>query len=262
MAGPAALRTAGPRFDEGPQPPQPVSRQDRRQRWLRRRIVTEHVRGGGGDRPRRSVRQRHDQPELAFDPAEATGVERPVEERVRWPDHPNRARENPAQIPQCVPCLEYLWKAAWSFHAEGDPAAEEWVQEKALQVLRGKATIVAAAIRRKATAFGLDAPARKNADTCADYLLAKAPYLDYPNALAKGWPIATGVIEGACRHLVKDRMDITGARWGTEGAEAILKLRAVRSNGDFEDDWSYHLDREHQRLHRSRYAGEVLPSVA
>ena len=161
-----------------------------------------------------------------------------------------------------VHVLEYLWKAAWSFHAEGDAAAEEWVQDKALEVLRGKATIVAAAIRRKATALGHDASARKNADTCADYLLAKAPYLDYPNALTNGWPIATGVIEGACRHLVKDRMDITGARWSAKGAEAILKLRAVRSNGDFDDYWRYHLDRERQRVHRSRYAGEVLPTAA
>jgi hypothetical protein len=136
------------------------------------------------------------------------------------------------------------------------------VHEKALEVLRGKATIVAAAIRRKATALRLDASARKNADTCADYLLAKAPYLDYPSALANGWPVATGVIEGACRHLVKDRMDITGARWSAQGAEAILKLRAVRPNGDFDDYWRYHLDRERQRVHRSRYAGEVLPTAA
>ncbi len=57
-------------------------------------------------------------------------------------------------------------------------------------------------------------------------------------------------------------MDITGARWGAEGAEAVLKLRAVRSNGEFEDYWRYHLDREHQRVHRSRYAGKVLPSAA
>ena len=71
------------------------------------------------------------------------------------------------------------------------------------------------------------------ADRCAAYLLNKAPYLRYHTALAKGWPIATGVIEGACRHLVKDRMDLTGARWGLEGAEAVLKLRALRSNGDF-----------------------------
>jgi hypothetical protein len=60
-------------------------------------------------------------------------------------------------------------------------------------------------------------------------------YLRYDQALAAGWPIATGVIEGACRHLIGDRPDITGARWGLEGAEAILTLRAVISNGDFDD---------------------------
>ncbi len=62
-------------------------------------------------------------------------------------------------------------------------------------------------------------------------------------------PIATGVIEGACRHLVKDRMDITGARWGLNGAEAILKLRAITRNGDFDSYWKYHLTQEHQRNH-------------
>ena len=94
---------------------------------------------------------------------------------------------------------------------------------------------MAGAIRRQATITGLSTNRRTGADTCATYLTNKAPYLDYPTALAKGWPIATGVIEGACRHLVKDRMDLTGARWGLDGAEAILKLRALRSNGDFDD---------------------------
>jgi len=72
-------------------------------------------------------------------------------------------------------------------------------------------------------------------------------------ALAKGWPVATGIIEGACRHIVKDRMDITGARWGLAGAEAILKLRALTANGDFDSYWHYHLRREHERIHHARY---------
>jgi hypothetical protein len=152
-----------------------------------------------------------------------------------------------------VHVLEYLWAAAWSFFTEGDPAAEVWVQQKAIDVLSGKATIVAAAIRRKATTRGLNATARKNADACADYLLAKAPYLDYPTALNNGWPIATGVIEGACRHIVKDRMDITGARWGLEGAEAVLKLRLLRSNGDWDHYWNFHLAQERKRVHDARY---------
>jgi len=70
------------------------------------------------------------------------------------------------------------------------------------------------------------------------------------------------VIEGAVRHLVKDRLDLTGSRWGLEGAEAILKLRTLRSNGDFEDYWKFHLDREHQRVHDVRYANELIPKAA
>lgn len=161
-----------------------------------------------------------------------------------------------------VHVLEYLWSSAWSFFAEGDPAAEDWVQNKALAVLDGRASIVAAAIRRKATALGLDDAARKNADTCADYLLAKAPYLNYRTALSSGWPIGTGVIEGAVRYVVKDRMDITGARWGLDGAEAVLRLRALRANGCWRDYWSFHLACERQRNHDSRYLDDQLPKAA
>jgi hypothetical protein len=71
-----------------------------------------------------------------------------------------------------------------------------------------------------------------------------------------------GVYQGACRHLVKDRMDITGARWRLDGAEAILKLRAIRTNGDFDEYWTYHLERERQRIHETRYANGVIPHEA
>jgi hypothetical protein len=100
---------------------------------------------------------------------------------------------------------------------------------------------------------GFSPEERKGADTAAGYLTAKRPYLDYATALQRGWPVATGVIEGACRHIVKDRMDITGARWGLEGAEAILKLRTLISNGDFDTYWVFHLQQEQQRVHRDRY---------
>ena len=119
---------------------------------------------------------------------------------------------------QYVPVSEYIWKAAWSFFDEGDPAAEAWVKEKATEVLGSKASVVAGAIRRKATCLGLSPSRRANADACAEYLIAKSKYLDYAGALRKGWPIATGIIEGAARYLVADRLDVTGARWGLEGA--------------------------------------------
>jgi len=161
-----------------------------------------------------------------------------------------------------VHVLEYVWKAAWSFFCEGDPAAEVWVHDTLLAILQGDARQVAASIRRKATTRRMSLAERKGADTCATYLTNKAAYLDYPTALAAGWQIATGVIEGACRFLVADRMDITGARWSVDGAEAVLKLRALRSNGDFDAYFSFHLAQERRRVHESRYANGVIPRAA
>ena len=127
------------------------------------------------------------------------------------------------------------------------------VAGQARKILHGRARQVAAGIRRRATTYGYSGPERAGADECARYLQNKQDYLDYATALAKGWPIATGIIEGACRYLVKDRMDITGARWGLEGAEAILKLRALIANGDFDAYWRFHLRREHERIHHAKY---------
>jgi hypothetical protein len=145
--------------------------------------------------------------------------------------------------------LEYLWAAAWSFHAAGDRAAEDWVAVKALAVLAGDSTRAAAEITAEADAAELKGNRRTGADACVRYLGNKHECLRYDQALAAGWPIATGVIEGACRHLIADRLDIGGARWGLDGAEAVLTLRAVISNGDFEEHWRFHLEREHQRLY-------------
>src|SRR5215469_5478695 len=156
-----------------------------------------------------------------------------------------------------VHVIEYVWKAAWCFFPPADRAAEAWVGEQVRRILAGKAVKVAAAIRRKATLAGLAPNERAGADRCADYLHAKAPYLAYGKALAAGWPIATGVVEGACRYLVKDRMDITGARWSLTGAEAVLKLRAVHASGDFDDYWQYHAQREYLRVHARRYHDQL-----
>jgi hypothetical protein len=71
--------------------------------------------------------------------------------------------------------------------------------------------------------------------------------------LAKGYPIATGVIEGNCRHLICDRMDITGARWRLDRAEAVLQIRALSASGDFEDYWVFHKLQELRRNHISKF---------
>jgi hypothetical protein len=152
-----------------------------------------------------------------------------------------------------VHVLEYLWKAAWTFYYPGDPDAEPWVADHARTVLAGRAIDAAATINHQAEAAGYAGNERKGADAAITYLTRKAPYLDYATALTNGWQIATGIIEGACRHLVKDRMDITGARWTTPGAEAILRLRAIITNGDFDQYWPWHQQQEQRRNHLNRY---------
>ena len=102
--------------------------------------------------------------------------------------------------------LEYIWKAAWSLHSPGDPAAEDWVAVKALAVLAGDSTRAAAEITTETETAGLTAAQRTGADACVRYLTGKNEFRCYDQALAAGWPIAAGVIEGACRHLIGDRL--------------------------------------------------------
>lgn len=148
---------------------------------------------------------------------------------------------------------EYAWKAAWSLHTPGDPAAERWVAVQLLAILSGRMQETLAELRNQARTDGLNPEQRKGLENCAKYLNAKRGYLGYADALAAGWPIATGIVEGACRYLIADRLNITGARWGLDGAEAVLKLRAVISNGHFGRYWTYHLQQEHHRVHQARY---------
>jgi hypothetical protein len=151
--------------------------------------------------------------------------------------------------------LEYLWKAAWCFHPPRDPAMEDWVTAQGLDILHGRTGDVIARIGQLAE----EHPPRPGGEHAKiirktlSYLQNKQAFMDYPRALANGWPIATGVIEGACRHLVQDRMGITGARWGLQGAQAILWLRAIAASGDTGAYWTWHIAQEHQRNHLSRY---------
>ena len=151
--------------------------------------------------------------------------------------------------------LEYLWKAAWCFHPPRDPAMEDWVTAQGLDILHGRTGEVIARIARLAAEHP-PKPGSEHAKIIRktlSYLRNKQPFMDYPRALAEGWPIATGIIEGACRHLVQDRMGITGARWGLEGAQAMLWVRAINASGDTAAYWDWHITQEHQRNHLSRY---------
>jgi hypothetical protein len=172
-----------------------------------------------------------------------------------------KARTHVTVILDVIHVLEYLWDAANALLGEGEPETEAWVTERLLRLLRGQAVGIAAGMRRSATKRGLPPARRRAIDRSADYLLKYAEYLRYDEYLAAGFPISTGVIEGTCRYLVKDRMDITGARWGLDGAEAVLRLRALKASGDFDAYWAFHEQQELRRNHLAHYAHETLPKL-
>ncbi len=145
--------------------------------------------------------------------------------------------------------IHYLWLAGNALCDKDANRNEAFVRQYLARLLTGPAHQVAASIRRQATLAKLTRKARKPVDKCCDYLLKYQKYLRYSQYMAEGLPIATGVIEGTCRYLVEDRMGITGARWGLEGAEAILRLRAIRCSGDWDEYWRFHERQELLRNH-------------
>ncbi len=155
--------------------------------------------------------------------------------------------------------LEYLWSASYAFHEPGTDEAQQWVQQRGFRILQGKSSDVAAGMRRSATLRSVGGAKREAVDKCAGYLLSNREYLQYDLYLDVGFPIGTGVIEGACRHLVKDRMDLTGARWRLAGAEAVLRLRALRASGDFQDYLRFHREQERLRNYTSRFTTRPVP---
>src|SRR5207302_7760539 len=156
---------------------------------------------------------------------------------------------------------QYVWEAAKALIPEDQTEQDQWVRAHLLEILRGRASLVAAGIRRSATLRAMAAAERQAGANCADYLINYAPYLQYDKVLAEGLPIATGVIEGTCRHLVEDRMNLTGARWSLTGAEAVLRLRALRSSDDFDAYWQFHEQQEYKRNHAAHYANYHVPKV-
>ncbi len=143
--------------------------------------------------------------------------------------------------------IHYLWMAASALCEKQQAQAQILVIQLVTKLLTARVHNVVAALRQTATRRGLSQKEREPVEKCAEYLNKNAWYLRYPEFLSNGFPIATGVIEGACRHLVQDRLGITGARWGLAGAEAILKLRALHSSGDWDEYWRFHEQKEAER---------------
>lgn len=139
---------------------------------------------------------------------------------------------------------EYLWAVANSLLGETSPQRLEWVSSRTLQMLSGQTAQVIAELRLIAKNKRTKVSQRKQLIKTANYFERNLPYMDYPTYLSNGYPIASGVSEGACRHFVKDRFELSGMRWLQTGAENLLRLRAVAENDDWE---AYHAYRQAQR---------------
>lgn len=139
---------------------------------------------------------------------------------------------------------EYLWKVANVLLGETNPSRIEWMAEKTLLMLSGKTDQLIADFLCQAQLEQTSVVQCTQLKLTAHYFERNFPYMDYPTCLPKGWPIASGVIEGACRHFVKDRCERSGMRWTQAGAESLLRLRAIAENGDWD---AYHTYRKGQR---------------
>ena len=172
----------------------------------------------------------------------------------------DHARQRGLKVPVLIDYIHvsgYLGKAAAALHPDDPVTAGQWADGQLLRVLHGRARAVAATLasvaaktRANPRKRGLDLTAMDKAVT---YLTNNCQHMRYDKALEKGWPIATGMIEGACRFVIEDRFGITGARWSPDGAETILKLRAVVVNGDLHDYMTYYKQRYRDEHHLSRY---------
>lgn len=147
--------------------------------------------------------------------------------------------------------LTYLWSAAYAFHAEGSAEASRWVMKKLEQLLQGKVGYVIGSLRQSKAKRKLSAAKQRALESAIRYMARNRAYMQYDVFLEQGYPIGTGVVEGACRNLVRDRMELVGMHWTQEGAEAILALRAIKLNGDWEPFWKHRVAQERQRRYGS-----------
>jgi hypothetical protein len=208
----------------------------------------------------------------AFDEADRRDPER-VRQRVFLVDGnkrqitaiEDRARARKLKVPVLIDYIHvsgYIGGAAAALHP-GDPVtAGQWADGQLLRVLHGRAKAVAAALASVAAKSRANPRTRQldltDMDKAVTYLTNNHAHMKYDKALAEGWPIATGMIEGARRLVIEDRFGIIGARWSPDGAEIILKIRAVVVNGDLDDYMNYYKNRYRTEHHPARYDEDTI----
>ena len=161
---------------------------------------------------------------------------------------------NTVDILDLMHAIPRLWEAAHVFHSEGSEEASLFVRERLLRVLNGEVTSVVHGLKYQGTARGLKGANRQRLRKACAFLKANKHRMRYNEYLKAGYPIATGVIEGACRHVIKDRMERAGMRWKVPGAQAMLHLRAISASGDWESYQRFRINSENQRLYPNKRA--------
>ena len=144
---------------------------------------------------------------------------------------------------------EHVWKAGTALYGETAASRATWVEAQMLDILSSHTDRVIQRLEKAASGLPKSSSVGKVLGQVANYLRRNRPYMDYANYLRQGWPIGTGVVEGTCRHLVKDRMELSGMRWTLSGAGALLALRAVNENGDWEAFHDYRRKQRHKELY-------------
>jgi len=145
--------------------------------------------------------------------------------------------------------LERLWQAAHCFHAEGSDQAGEFVSQRLRRILQGEVGYVVGGLKQMATKQKLRGAKLKQLQAAVGYLHRNRRFMRYDQYLAAGYPIGSGVAEGACGHLVKDRMERTGMRWQVPTAQAMLDLRAIHASDQWQEFQSYRVEAEGRRLY-------------
>jgi hypothetical protein len=162
-----------------------------------------------------------------------------------------------------IHAYEDLWQVASVLYGQDNPDRLPWVLEQTRSLLNGQALSLATSFRQLAQEKGRTANQRKTLQKVANYFENNQPYMDYATYLQKGWPIASGVIEGVCRHFVKDRMELSGMRWSIDGAENLLHLRAVAENKDWDAYHRFRKQQRQQRLYQRDWPEDILlPSLS
>jgi hypothetical protein len=153
---------------------------------------------------------------------------------------------------------EYLWDVGTALYGEkGDPRVA-WVEAKLYALLDSKVGYVIGGLKQRRTKNELKAHQQAALDKTITYFENHRHMMDYATYLKNGYPIATGVVEGTCGSLVKDRMEHSGMRWSIAGAQAVLEQRAVVKNGDWNDFWNYFINQERERLYPIVYERAAL----